>query len=270
MKLQRKALVRSLVIAMVVADGVGIYFLQDRLSNPLQDSNAAFEEEALALAASEAADPKAQAPQQALAGRELPMPAFGMPEAAPAVAAMPVAAQSTALQTTVTPALASVLAKAPATSSVATPAAKPAAKAASAPALTAKRTIAVPRIAAVTSNTAPVTFSVTPSSKVAKAQERKRASLAKVTGTKSIGFTKAFGVSRAAPALAVNSTYGSLSQGAPGITADFTPDATMPQVETMETVPVAVASQPQVMTDMAPTVSAQSDAASVVLTPTGE
>lgn len=266
MKLQRKALVRNLVIAMVVADGVGIYFLQDRLSNPLNDSAAAFEEEALALAASESAKPQAapqQAPsQQALASRELPKPAFGTPEAAPTVAAKPVAAQPAPVQAAAKPALAKAPAAAPA---VAAPAAKPAAKAA--PALTAKRTIAVPRIAAVTSSKTPVTLSVTPSSKAAKAKapERKRATFAKA-----IGFTKAFGVSRAVPAIAVTTASGSLHQAGPVITADFAPDTTAPQVETVETAPIAMASQPELMAEPAPTVSVPSEAPSVELPSTDE
>lgn len=52
MKLQRKALIRNLVIGVIAVDAVGIYMLKDRLSDPSQNSISALEQEALALAAS--------------------------------------------------------------------------------------------------------------------------------------------------------------------------------------------------------------------------
>lgn len=258
MKSQRKALVRNLVIAMVVADGVGVYMLQDRLTNPLQDRAAAYEAEALALAASEAASPQVSPPKpaQALASRELPKPAFGMDA--------PVKAETVKAETVkvgpvkaAAPRAASALAKAPAASSVAAPAAKPVAKSAPVSTLAAKRTITVPRAVAAASTKAPVTLSVTPSSKVAKA---------KASGHKRTSFTKAFaGISRSAPALAMHTVSGSLHHASPSITAEFAPDSTVPQMETLESVPLAMASQPEMMTDQAPT-----ELASVELPATGE
>ena len=261
MKLQRKALIRNAVIAMIVADGVGVYFLQDRLTSPLHDSTAAYEQEALALAASEAANPQAspsRQPAQTLAGRELPQPAFGMGAAVKAETAKVEPVKAAAPQSA--PVLA--LAKAPAAPAIAAPAAKPVAKVAPAPALTAKRTITAPRTIAATSTKTPVTLSVTPSSKVAKA---------KASGHQRTSFTKAFaGISRSAPALAMHTASGSLQHAGPTFTADFAPDSTGPQVETMEMVPLAMASQPEMVTDQAPSMSAPAESTSVELPATGE
>ncbi|MEJ6008736.1 hypothetical protein [Novosphingobium aquae] len=264
MKLQRKALIRNAVIAMIVADGVGVYFLQDRLTNPLQDSAAAYEQEALALAASEAANPQVSPAQQpALASRALPKPSFGMdaPVKAETAKAEPVMfepVKAAAPQAAPAPALA----KAPAARSVAAPVAKPVAKVAPVSTLVAKRTITSPRAIAAASTKAPVTLSVTPSSKVAKA---------KASGPKRTSFTKAFaGISRSAPTLAMHTASGSLQHSGPTITVDFAPDSTVPQVETMETVPLAMASQPEMLTDQAPSFSAPAESASVELPATGE
>ncbi|MFM6933764.1 MAG: hypothetical protein ACKOUT_16155 [Novosphingobium sp.] len=229
MKLQRKALVRNLVIAMVVADGVGVYVLQDRLSNPLNDSASAFEQEALALSASEPAKPQflpphatvpqSAVPQQAEASRELPKPAFGMDAPARAENVKVSAPQ---------PAAAPVAAKAAFTAKVAAPAATLAARASPAATLTAKRSLPAPRAMAAATTRTPVTLSVTPSSSAKSAMstkhEHKRGS-----------FTKAFGVSRAAPsALAVTTASGSLHHAGPVITADFGPDATQPVTDSPE------------------------------------
>lgn len=260
MKLQRKALVRNAVIAMIVADGVGVYFLQDRLTNPLQDSAAAYEQEALALAASEAANPQGLQPKpaQALASRELPKPAFGMDTPANVETAKIDLVKAGAPRA----AAATVLAKAPAAPSVAAPAAKPVAKVAPASTLVAKRTITAPRAISAASTKTPVTLSVTPSSKVAKA---------KASGHKRTSFTKAFaGISRSAPALAMHTARGSLHHAGSAITADFAPDSTMPQVETMESAPLAMVSQPEMLSDQAPAMSAPSESASVELPATGE
>lgn len=236
MKLQRKALVRNVVIAMIVADGVGVYLLQDRLSNPLQDSAAVYEQEALALAASEAANPQvspSRQPAQALASRELPQPAFGMDAPAKVQPTKPAAPQA-----------APALAKAPVASPVAASVAKPVVKAAPVSTLAAKRTIAAPRAIAAARTKTPVTLSVTPSSKLAKV---------KASGHKRTSFTKAFaGISRSAPALAMHKASGSLHHAGPIVTADFAPDSTMSEVETMEAVPIAMASQPEMVTDQAP------------------
>ncbi|WP_310533548.1 hypothetical protein [Novosphingobium sp.] len=258
MKLQRKALIRNAVIAMIVADGVGVYFLQDRLTNPLQDSAAAYEQEALALAASEAATPQVSPPKpaEALASRELPKPAFGMDAPVKAETAKVEPVKAAAPRAAAAPALA----KAPAVHSVAAPVAKAAVKAAPVNSLAAKRTIIVPRAVASASTKTPVTLSVTHSSKVAKASGHKRTS-----------FTNAFaGISRSAPALAMHTASGSLQHAGPTVTADFAPDSTVPQVEIMETVPLAMASQPDMMSDQAPTMSAPTQSASVELPATGE
>jgi hypothetical protein len=282
MKLQRKALVRNLVIAMVVADGVGVYLLQDRLSNPLQDSNAAFEAEALALSASEAAKPQFQppheavpqtvAPQQAEASRELPKPAFGMDTAAPVQTAK---VSVPAVAAPVVTAKTAVAAKAPVTAKVAAAAAVPTAKAA--PTVTAKRTIAVPRVASLNTYKSPVTVSVKPSSNSAKAKApAHRAVFSKASGTKAYGFTKAFGVSRATPSVAVTTASGSLQNVGPVITADFAPDSTQPVEAAPEvTATLAVATPADtVTTDQAPardmSAPAPTETAPSELPPSGE
>lgn len=283
MKLQRKALIRNLVIGVIAIDAVGIYMLKDRLSDPAQDSISALEQEALALSASPVPQPpnhpplpgispveapKAAASPEALAVREMPKPAFGTAPAAPAA---PVAAPKMAEAPRAAPAPAPVkakavpapaLAKAPvATAAPAKPVAKaapalakapaakvapakPAAKVAPQTGFVAKRTITVPRVATAVSTKAPVTVSTKtmPSPKFGKVSERKRTT-----------FTKAFGVSHAAPSVSLATTSGSLHQEAPTITAEFAPDTTLQAPEVVEVTTLAIATPVDAAPAPAPT-----------------
>lgn len=258
MKLQRKALIRNLVIGVIAVDAVGIYMLKDRLSDPSQNSISALEQEALALAASPAPQgpnlpplpgtsldeaPKAAAAPAALASRELPKPAFGTadatPAAAPRMAEAPRAVAAPA-PAKAKPVAAPALAKAPA--AAAAPA-KPAAKAAPQTGFVTKRTITVPRVAAAVTTKAPVTVSTrtVASPRFAKVTERKRAS-----------FTKAFGVSQAAPAVSVASTSGSLYPASPSVSAEFGPDSSQQLPEAVEVSTLAIATHADTMANPAP------------------
>ena len=79
-----------------------------------------------------------------------------------------------------------------------------------------------------------------------------------------------FALAASAPALAMHTASGSLQHAGPTFTADFAPDSTMPQVETMESVPLAMASQPEMLNDQAPSMSAPAESTSVELPATGD
>jgi hypothetical protein len=206
---QRKVLIRNIVLAMVVADAAGIYYVHDRMTRPAPSEGVTIDDEAIAAAAEVNFKPQpvqpAVGPEAAKLARELPKPAFGQAEAKPEAA--PKAAPVLAVAPIVPKAAAPVV-SAPAAKPKAAPVlamAKVAAKASAPKIAIAAKPAAAPRLPALASASAkkPVTLSVVPA-KLAKASEpvRKRAS-----------FRKAFAsLERSAPANPVTSAMGSIDR----------------------------------------------------------
>ncbi|PLK25710.1 hypothetical protein [Novosphingobium sp. TH158] len=206
----RKNLVRNLVLAMVVADAAGIYYLHSRLSQPTSGGASTIDDEMIAAAAKVDFKPQVQQPEAPALARELPKPAFGQEEAKLAAAPQPapVAAKAAAVAK---PVAAPALAAAPV---VARP------KAEAPRAALAARTIPAPRLQAPVAPSAKKVAA--PSVVLASAKPKLAAPV-----RKRASFSKVF-AGLAAPEVSVATASGSLASAAPAITAQFMPESREP------------------------------------------